>query len=420
MDLNTLTLSSSSTVNWHLIPGGISAPNGFKACGIKANLKPSSKLDLALLLAPENSICAGTFTKSLFRASCIDLCTERLRLSNGEIRAVIINSGQANACTGKWGLEDSLKITKEVASQLSLNSENVLICSTGLIGERIPLKNILAGIHNLSEEISPEGGLNAARAIMTTDLVEKQISLEANLGGRRVRIGGMAKGSGMIHPNMATMLGFITCDARVSYEIWKTVIQQIVDSSFNAISVDGDTSTNDAVLAFSSGSELDEQYFDELINGLLIVCQYLAKAIARDGEGANCLIEVKVTGAKNDVDARLIARSVCSSSLVKTAIHGKDPNWGRIAAACGRSGVHFNVNEFSLAIGPFQLISKGELVSFERIDLISYMEQRMNGDYFVDDIIDINISVGEKSGQATAWGCDLSEDYIRINADYTT
>ena len=413
-------LSLSATSLWSPIQGGITAPSGFLASGIKAGLKSSGKSDLALLLAPKGSICAGTFTGSLVRAACIDLCISRLRSNTGHARAVLINSGQANACTGERGLKDSVCATKALAERLGFKQEEILICSTGVIGEPIPLENLISGLDPLIKGLSAVGGLAAAKAILTTDLVEKQIAYEAHIDGRRVRIGGMAKGSGMIHPNMATMLAFMSCDVGVPSDIWLAMIKRVVESSFNSITVDGDTSTNDACLAFAAGSPFDLQYLDYLEEGLRLVSQHLAKAIARDGEGANCLFEVEVKGTDNVPAARSIGRTICSSSLVKTAIHGCDPNWGRIAAAAGRAGVPFDSKSLSLWIGPYKLMHNGEPINFDKRLVSSYMEQKIEGEYLIDDLISIVVTVGSGVGVAKTWGCDFSDQYVRINADYTT
>ena len=242
--------------SWTAIPGGVTAPQGFQAAGITAGLKPSGNPDLALLLAPDGAVCAGTFTTSLVRAACVDLCAARLARRSGWARAVLINSGQANACTGERGLHDSLQATAALAQRLGLEPDAVLICSTGVIGVPIPMDTLEAGLGPLVAALSEDGGAAAARAILTTDLIDKQIALEADLGGRRVRIGGMAKGSGMIHPDMATMLGYLSCDAGVPAEAWQAMVRRAVDRSFNAITVDGDTSTNDTYLAFAAGEPL--------------------------------------------------------------------------------------------------------------------------------------------------------------------
>ena len=405
---------------WHPIEGGVTAPQGFLAAGITAGLKASGKPDLSLLLAPPGAVCAGTFTTSVVRAACVDLCAERLATSGGRARAVLTNSGQANACMGERGLIDSLGATGALAQRLGLAAEEVLICSTGVIGVPIPMDILLAGLDPLVAALSSEGGDGAARAILTTDLVDKQIALETDLGGRRVRIGGMAKGSGMIHPNMATMLGMLSCDAGVPAPVWQAMVKRAVDRSFNAITVDGDTSTNDCFLAFAAGEPLNPEHFDALEAGLTQVASWLGRAIARDGEGATCLIEVQVAGPASDAEAITVARTVCGSSLVKCAVHGRDPNWGRILAAAGRSGVAFDPGAVALWLGEHQLMAAGQPVAFDRAAASTYIRDRAAAAYLQDDTVLIRLNVGSGPGQGRAWGCDLSDQYIRINADYTT
>ena len=405
---------------WHPTPGGVTAPKGFLAAGITAGLKASGKADLSLVVAPPGAVCAGTFTTSVVRAACVDLCADRLAATGGRARAVLTNSGQANACTGDRGLVDSLRATGSLAQRLGLDDDEVLICSTGVIGVPIPMEILLAGLDPLVAALSPEGGDGAARAILTTDLIDKQIAFEADLGGRRVRIGGMAKGSGMIHPAMATMLAVLSCDAGVPAEVWQAMVKRAVDRSFNAITVDGDTSTNDCFLAFAAGEPLNPEHFDALEAGLTQVSQHLARAIARDGEGATCLIEVQVSGTARDAEAITVARTVCGSSLVKCAIHGRDPNWGRILAAAGRSGVAFDPGAVALWLGDHQLMAAGQPLPFDRPAASGYIRDRAAAAYLQDDTVLIRLGVGTGPGQGRAWGCDLSDQYIRINADYTT
>jgi len=296
----------------------------------------------------------------------------------------------------------------------------VLICSTGVIGVPIPMPTLLAGLDPLVAALSPEGGAAAAQAILTTDLVDKQIALEATLGGRPVRIGGMAKGSGMIHPTMATMLGYLSCDAGVPADVWQAMVSRAVDCSFNAITVDGDTSTNDTFLAFAAGEPLGPEHFEALEAGLTAVSQHLARAIARDGEGATCLLEVRVEGTADGAGARAIARTVCGSSLVKCAVHGRDPNWGRIVAAAGRAGVPFDPATVALWLGEHQLMAAGQPLAFDRPAASAYLRQRAAAAYLQDDTVRIRLQVGTGPGAGVAWGCDLSDQYVRINADYTT
>ena len=396
---------------WQTVEGGVTAPDGFQAAGVAAGLKPSGKPDLALLLAPEGSACGAAFTTSVVRAACVDLCRDRLEETAGRARAVLINSGQANACTGDRGLIDSQRATEALAARLGLDASTVLICSTGVIGVPIPMPTLLAGLEPLVEAMAASGGEAAAQAILTTDLVDKQVALQADLGGRRVCIGGMAKGSGMIHPDMATMLGFFSCDVGVDPAVWQGMVRRAVQRSFNAITVDGDTSTNDTVLAFAAGEPLAAEHHAVLERGLTEAMQRLAKAIARDGEGATCLIDVRVEGAADEAAALRVARTICGSSLVKTAVHGRDPNWGRIVAAAGRSGVVFDPETVALWIGPHQLMEAGQPLAFDREAASAALR---------DDTVLIRLQLGEGPGAGNAWGCDLSDQYVRINADYTT
>ena len=407
---------------WRAIEGGITAPAGFQAAGITAGLKASGRSDLALLLAPAGAVCGGSFTTNRVRAACVDLCAERLEASGGKAQAVLINSGQANACTGDLGLIDSHRATQAVADQLGLSQDEVLICSTGVIGVPIPMDTLLAGVAPLVSALgsSPQAAAAAADAILTTDLLDKQVALEAELGGRTVRIGGMAKGSGMIHPDMATMLGFFSCDAVVPADVWQAMVRRAVQRSFNSITVDGDTSTNDTVLAYAAGEPLVVEHHNALEQGLTTAMQQLARAIARDGEGATLLLEVQVEGAADEAAAQAIARTVCGSSLVKTAVHGRDPNWGRIVAAAGRAGVPMDPDAVALWLGEHQLMAAGQPLAFDRAAASAYMRERAASTYLLDDTVVIRLVVGQGPGTATAWGCDLSDQYVRINADYTT
>ena len=416
----SLSPSMAQSSSWTPIEGGVTAPCGFQASGITAGLKDSGKPDLALVLAPQGAVCAGTFTTSVVRAACVDLCAERLQTTGGLSRAVLINSGQANACTGDRGLIDSQRATQVLADRLGLSSDQVLICSTGVIGVPIPMQVLLAGLDPLVEALAVDGGAAAASAILTTDLVDKQIAVEAEIEGRIVRIGGMAKGSGMIHPDMATMLGYLTCDVGVPAEAWQAMVRRAVQRSFNAITVDGDTSTNDTFLAFAAGEPLPPRQLELVEQGVTLVAQHLARSIARDGEGATCLIEVSVEGAASEAEALRMARTVCGSSLVKTAVHGRDPNWGRIVAAAGRSGVAFDAQTVSLWIGEHQLMENGQPLGFDRAAASTYLRERASGRYLDDDAVVIRLLIGSGPGQGRAWGCDLSDQYVRINADYTT
>ncbi len=411
---------SQIETNWSFVNDEEEMPSGFSFAGISAGLKDSKKKDLALILAPEKSICSGLFTQSIVRASCVDICEKRIKNSSGLIRAILINSGHANACTGDFAMQHTLIATKEVSQLLGIKEKEVLMCSTGVIGVPIPINDLLKKLPKLVSELKVSSFQNAAEAILTTDLTCKKILIETNIEGRKIRIAGLAKGSGMIYPNMATMLAFLTCDVGVEKEEWDKIISIAVKKSFNAISVDGETSTNDSFIGINAGKKINKKYFPIIQSGIDIVCQHLAKNIARDGEGANCLLEVLVQGAKHDDDAILIAKSICNSALVKTAIHGCDPNWGRIISAAGNSGVKFNFNEVDLHIGDYQILAKGMLKQYDSQKVIEYMRSKMKGKYLLEDIIQISINLNSGTSKGTAWGCDLSKKYVEINSEYTT
>ncbi|MBW4678960.1 MAG: bifunctional ornithine acetyltransferase/N-acetylglutamate synthase [Microcoleus vaginatus WJT46-NPBG5] len=410
---------------WQEISGGVTAPRGYRAAGIAAGLKPSGAPDLALILSEGDAIAAGVFTTSQVRAACVDYCRQRLQ-AKASARAILCNAGQANAATGEQGWLDAIESAMLLAQELNIASDTILLASTGVIGQRIKMDALRAGIANLVAAASAEGGDAAAKAICTTDLVPKSIAFETQFGDRTVRMGGMCKGSGMIHPNMATMLAFITCDAAVSPHLWHDMLSRAADKSFNQITVDGDTSTNDSLIALANGQSRTPAITepgaeaDKLEAMLTAICQYLAKAIARDGEGATCLVEVQVSGAKDEASARQIAKTIVGSSLVKSAIFGRDPNWGRIAAAAGRAGVPFEQENLRIQLGDFLLMENGQPLPFDRAAASNYMKQAAAGAYLKEDTVLISVSVGNGAGSGTAWGCDLSYDYVKINAEYTT
>ncbi|MGB0563913.1 MAG: bifunctional ornithine acetyltransferase/N-acetylglutamate synthase [Spirulinaceae cyanobacterium] len=422
-------------VRWQPIQGNVTAPKGYQAAGITAGLKPSGAPDLALIYSETEAIAAGVFTQSQVRAACVDYCRKRLH-AKASARAILCNAGQANAGTGQQGQQDAQETATLLAESLNIPSEAVLLASTGVIGQRMKMDAFRAGIPDLAAALSSEGGDAASRAIVTTDLVTKAIALEMQIGDRSVRMGGIAKGSGMIHPNMATMLGFVTCDALVSTSLWQQMLQRACDRSFNQITVDGDTSTNDALIALANGQSRTPAITepgpvaDQLEAMLTEVCQHLAKAIARDGEGATCLIEVQVTGATEEAAARQVAKTVAGSSLVKSAIFGRDPNWGRIAGAAGRAGVKFNQDQLRIGLGNFQLMEAGQPLEFDRAAASQYMKDiaakssSTNSEgqlvQHLEHPLIITIDLGAGSGSGLAWGCDLSYDYVKINAEYTT
>jgi glutamate N-acetyltransferase / amino-acid N-acetyltransferase len=412
-------------MDWQKISGGVTAPRGFRAVGITAGLKASGLPDLALILSDVDAIAAGVFTTSQVRAACVEYCRQQLD-AKSTARAILCNSGQANAATGKAGWDDAVTSAQTLANTLNIAPESILLASTGVIGQRIKMDQLIAGIPRVVAAANHEGGDTAAKAIMTTDLVSKSIALETTIGDRSVRIGGMAKGSGMIHPNMATMLAFVTCDAAVSTTLWQQMLSRAADKSFNQVTVDGDTSTNDTLIALANGESRTPAIVqpgleaDKLEAMLTAVCQHLARAIARDGEGATCLIEVQVSGTLSDREARQIAREIAGSSLLKAAIFGNDPNWGRIAMAAGKAGVPFDQNNLAVRLGDIQLMTNGQPLVFDRVAASNYLKAASAGEYLKTDTVLISVAVGNGNGAGIAWGCDLSYDYVKINAEYTT
>lgn len=415
----------ATMAEWQEITGGVTAPKGFRASGIAAGLKPSGAPDLALIVSDVDAIAAGVFTTSQVKAACVDYCRQQLQ-DKSSARAILCNAGQANAATGSQGWADAVESAELLAQALHISPSLVLVASTGVIGQRIKMDQLRAGIPPLVAAATSDGSDAAAKAIVTTDLVTKSIALETTFDGRPVRIGGICKGSGMIHPNMATMLAFVTCDAAVSPHLWQQMVSRAADKSFNQITVDGDTSTNDSLIALANGESRTPAITepgaeaDRLEAMLTEVCMRLAKAIARDGEGATCLLEIRVSGAVDDASARQIARTIAGSALFKSAVFGRDPNWGRIAAAAGRAGVPFDQADLRVQLGEFLLMEHGQPLPFDRAAASSYMKQAAAGEYLKADTVLVQVSVGSGAGQGIAWGCDLSYDYVKINAEYTT
>jgi glutamate N-acetyltransferase / amino-acid N-acetyltransferase len=443
---------------WQVVPGGITAPKGYRASGIRAGLKPSGLPDLALIVSDIPAIAAGVFTTNQVRAACVDYCRDCLDLKS-TAQAILCNAGQANAGTGQQGWQDVQDKAQWLGAALNIPPETVLIASTGVIGQRIPMEKLQAAIPQLVGELAAQGSGHAEKAIITTDLVTKSIALETQIGDRPVRIGGIAKGSGMIHPQMATLLSFITCDAGVSPHLWQDMLRRAVDKSFNQITVDGDTSTNDMVLALANGQSRTPAITEpgaeaDLIEAMLTeVCTYLAKCIARDGEGATCLVEVQVSGATDDKAARQVARTIAGSMLFKSAIFGHDPNWGRIAAAAGRAGVPFSAEKLMIRLGEYVLMENGTPLPFDRAGASAYLKQAAERSSLpptavatensndlmvmeagelkplerspgrtqnVEHPVVVTVLIGDGRGTGIAWGCDLSYDYVKINAEYTT
>jgi len=397
------------------ITGGICAPIGFTASGVHAGIrKKIGRPDLALIVSEVPAIVAGVFTKNRIKAAPVLL--SRKVCKAGVCQAIVINSGNANACTGRIGMAHAKRMSLSVAQSLHLQADQVVVASTGVIGVRLPLKKVIAGIESAAEQVAISGADNAAEAIMTTDTFSKSIALEYQYAGKTIRLGGMSKGSGMIHPNMATMLGFITTDADVEHEVLEQALKHSVSRTFNMISVDGDTSTNDMAVILANGmanneriTNLDSPEGKLFYEALNTVCIFLAKEIARDGEGATKLIEVQVTGAKSEVQAQKAARTVCASPLVKTAIFGQDANWGRIACAVGYSGALIHMRDMKIILNGMLLFKDGQPVAFDETEASSRLSEK-------NIFIIVDLGVGQFS--ATAWGCDLTHDYININASY--
>jgi glutamate N-acetyltransferase/amino-acid N-acetyltransferase len=391
--------------------GSVTSPAGFTAGAVSAGIKNSpNALDLALLVSEQPAVAAGVFTRNRFRAAPVILSQRRLR--NGRGRAIVVNSGCANAGTGEIGRQDADTMTGMAGGLLGFDKSEVMVASTGVIGVTLPMGRVSAGLERIT--LSQAGGHDFARAIMTTDSVAKEIAVTVPEYG--FTVGGCAKGAGMIHPDMATMLAFITTDAGIAPNLLRKILRRCVDRSFNLVSVDGDTSTNDSVFIMANGSSgvaLDAEpgalsLFEE---ALATVCVFLAKAIARDGEGATRLIELTVTGTDSERDARKVVRTVLSSLLVKTAIHGGDPNWGRIVAAAGRSGVPLDLSCVSLDVGGIVVFDRGQPVPFD---------ETVAGTVMSRPEIPVRLNLGSGPCTLTGWGCDLSDTYVHINADYTT
>ena len=400
------------------VGGGVVAAEGFEACGLHAGIK-RVRPDLALLHARRPAAAAGCFTTSQVVAAPVVVTREHLARSGGIARAVVVNSGNANACTGPRGLEDARAMAREAAAALGVAEEQVLVASTGVIGVPLPMDRLREGIRRAAGLLSREGGAAAAEAILTTDTRVKQAALRLPLGdGRWVHVGGMAKGSGMIHPQMATMLAFITTDAPLRPEVLQETLREAVEVSFNMVTVDGDTSTNDMVLVLASGAvggpplQPRTPAYQAFAMGLQAVCGVLAREIARDGEGARHLIQVRVTGARTTQQARQVARTVAGSNLVKTAVAGADPNWGRIAAAAGRAGVPLHPERMAVWLGDVQVVAGGMPAD--------YSEDAARQALLAEEV-HIRVDLGEGGpGEAVAWGCDLTCDYVHINASYRT
>lgn len=394
--------------------GNITTPKGFLAGGMHCGIK-RKRLDLGYIYSEVPATTAGVYTTNLFQAAPLMVTKKSIEIEK-KTQAILVNSGNANACTGEQGIQDAYTMQSDFAKVLGVKEHYVAVTSTGVIGVPLPIEKITAAVQQI---LQPEnsGADLFEQAILTTDTGVKNIAVQLEMDGQLVSIGGAAKGSGMIHPNMATMLGFVTTDANIDYSDLWIALKEVTNQTFNMITVDGDTSTNDMVLVMANGQANNDKLTKDhpswglFLDGLQVVCESLAKQIARDGEGATKLVEVQVKGAQTVEVARAVGKAIISSNLVKTAIYGTDPNWGRVVCAIGYSGVALDPNLVSVAIGPYQVVDKGLPAPMSEEEVKQYLEQ---------ENIHIFVDLNQGDQQATAWGCDLSYDYVRINASYRT
>ncbi|MCK0472664.1 bifunctional glutamate N-acetyltransferase/amino-acid acetyltransferase ArgJ [Halalkalibacter sp. APA_J-10(15)] len=396
--------------------GSIVTPKGFAANGIHTGMK-RKRFDLGAIVCSVPASSAAVYTTNRIQAAPLKVTKESLA-KEGKIQALVVNSGNANACTGERGLADAYAMRKQGASHFNVAEHHVAVTSTGVIGEFLDMDKLLTGIEQLQPVQTNDGAEAFNQAILTTDTINKKACFKTVVNGETITVGGVAKGSGMINPQMATMLSFVTTDAVIESEVLQQALATITNETFNQITVDGDTSTNDMVVVMASGLAEHEPLtpahpdWEGFYEALKLTCQSLAKQIARDGEGATKLIEVHVNGALTDEDASKVAKKIVGSDLVKSAIYGTDANWGRIICAIGYSGCEIDPNTIDIAIGPIQTLEKSQPVTFSEEEAKAYMEEN-------DTImIEVHLHVGE--GKGKAWGCDLSYDYVRINAGYRT
>lgn len=392
----------------------LTLPQGFKAMGVHAGLRRKGRLDLGLLYSEVPAAAAAVYTVNALQAAPLKVTQASLAVDN-RLQAVLVNSAIANACTGEQGLLDAKQTQRKVAEVFSCAPHHVAVASTGLIGEPLPVEKIKQGIEQL--RVAPEAGSNFAQAILTTDTTTKTFSLQIQIDGRPVTLTGFAKGSGMIHPNMATMLAFIATDAHLPAAHLDYLLRQATEKTFNMITVDGDCSTNDMVIALANGQaghapiHRHHAEWEKFEKAFFYVCQELAKCIARDGEGATRLIEVQVTNAPSEAMAKKVAKAVVGSNLVKTAVFGADANWGRILCAVGYGAPDLDPGNIKLQIGPVPIILDGKPIPFDERAATQALEQ---------PVVQILLDLGLGEAQATAWGCDLTYDYVKINASYRT
>ncbi|HVR38508.1 MAG TPA: bifunctional glutamate N-acetyltransferase/amino-acid acetyltransferase ArgJ [Thermoanaerobaculia bacterium] len=385
-------------------------PKGFLASGVRAGIR-KKRPDLGLIVAEGGANAAAVFTKNKFLAAPVVLSKSALKKSGGRVKAVVVNAGCANAVTGVEGMNAAKRVRSRAAELLQCSGDEVFLASTGVIGVVLPDQKVRQSLPDAIARLSPSGGDALSHAILTTDVGPKVAQATFTLGGKRGRIVGVAKGAGMIHPNMATMLAFVMTDANVAPSALQGALKSAVDQSFNAISVDGDTSTNDTVLVMASGKLGNALNADlaDFQRALDTVCRTLAWRIVRDGEGATRVMEIEITGARSEADAKLAAHAIATSPLVKTALHGGDPNWGRILAAVGRSGARFSVKRVSLSAGPVTLVHEGQPASYREKDAARV---------FARERVPLRVDLGSGNARAVVLSCDLGHDYVSLNADY--
>jgi len=401
---------------FEFVEGGVTAAQGFRACGVEAGVKCQGRKDLALIVADQPVPVAAVYTTNKVAAAPVRIDRERTR--SGSAQAVVVNSGCANACTGERGVKDALETARLAGAALGIDERLVLVCSTGVIGVHLPMERIAAGLEKAAGCLSGTGGYDAARAIMTTDTVDKQVAVELEIDGKTVTVGGMCKGSGMIEPNMATMLGFITTDAVVHPKALDQALRDAVEVSFNRVVVDGDRSTNDTVIMMAGGAagngtltpyHSQWQYF---VDALTMVCLELGKKMVLDGEGATKFVTVRVTGARTKEDAQMAARAVSKSALVKTSWFGIDPNWGRVIAAVGYSGAEVDESKVQIYYGDICAYDQGRVADKARLNALQEVMRKR--------VFEVTVDLHLGDGEDTIYTCDLSYDYVKINAEYTT
>ena len=405
----------------NILDTGITTPKGFEAAGSHVGIKKTKK-DLAIIYTKKPALCSGVFTQNIVKAPPLVLCEETLA-GKGKINAIVINSGNANSCTGEQGYKDALLMTEVLGECLNIPKENILPTSTGVIGVYLPMDKVVNGIKKTASKLSDseKSAKDAVQGIMTTDTFEKTVSVEIILKGKSVKISGIAKGSGMIHPNMATMLGFITTDVNISQALLDKSFKSCISESFNMISVDGEQSTNDMCIILANGEAENEiidkenEDYETFRQALNYVCQELAKKIVMDGEGATKFLEVKILNAKTKEDARVLCKSIINSNLVKTAFFGADANWGRILSAMGASGVKFAPDKVKIEFKN----DKGKILLFEN-GLPLNFDEKLALEILSERSIEITVTLQEGSCNITGWGCDLSYEYVKINAEYRT